>query len=168
MIDSEKIKSIDEIASIVNHHSRSDRLKIGFTNGCFDLVHLGHLTYLADSRSDVDCLIVGLNSDNSVSTLKGTSRPINNEMDRALFLSFFHFVDYVLIFDELTPLNVIRRLKPDVLFKGGDYGKHEIVGSNLVKAYGGSVVIKPFKDNCSTSSIINKILNLPHDGSSIL
>lgn len=159
MFPENKIKRVGELEKVINLIKETDKKKIGFTNGCFDLLHLGHLEYLSSARSDVDCLIVGLNSDTSVSKLKGKNRPINKENDRALFLSFLHFIDYVVIFNELTPLNLINRLQPNVLFKGGDYKESEISGSETIKLSGGKVIIKPFKSNFSSSSIINKIQN---------
>ena len=153
-----KIKSIEDI-KITTSKSKalSKDYKIGFTNGCFDLIHLGHLQYLREARSDVDCLVVGLNSDSSVSSLKGVDRPINNEIERATFLAFFQFVDYIHIFNDLTPEKIIEALSPDILFKGGDYQEDNVVGANFVRKNGGLVVIKSFKNQYSTTAIIDKI-----------
>lgn len=158
MTPTSKIKSIADIkATTSKSRALNKDYKIGFTNGCFDLIHLGHLQYLREARADVDCLVVGLNSDSSVSCLKGTGRPINNEIERASFLEFLSFVDYVSIFNELTPEKIIEVLNPDIIFKGGDYQEDNVAGANFVRKNGGLVVIKPFISHYSTSAIIDKI-----------
>lgn len=127
--------------------------KIIFTNGCFDLLHIGHAAYLKKAKQLGDKLVIGLNSDYSVKRLKGPSRPITNENDRAKMLSFFEFVDAVIIFDEDTPFNLIAEIRPDILVKGGDYKEDEVVG----REFSGKVEIISFVDGYSTSGIIEKI-----------
>ena len=127
--------------------------KIIFTNGCFDILHVGHISYLQKARNLGDLLVVGLNSDRSVRALKGESRPINSQKDRALMLAALEFVDFVIIFDEDTPLNLIKTLRPDILVKGADYEGKEVVGSNFVK----EVKLIDFIDGKSTTNIINRI-----------
>lgn len=131
--------------------------KIVFTNGCFDILHKGHVTYLAEARKLGDILIVGVNSDASVKRLKGPERPINNEQDRAFVLSQLKSVDFTEIFTEDTPLNLILKIKPQVLVKGGDWKIDQIVGGKEVIAAGGDVFSLNFVDGYSTTSIINKI-----------
>jgi len=131
--------------------------KIIFTNGCFDILHSGHVTYLNKSKELGDVLIVGLNSDNSVRRLKGASRPINNEIDRAYILDNLKSVDYVSIFDEDTPLELIKKVLPDIITKGGDYKKENVVGYSVVKEYGGDVVIIDLVEGKSTTDIIKRI-----------
>lgn len=145
----EKIKSLDEICQILKN---SDK-KIVFTNGCFDILHAGHIKYLNKAKKLGDILIIGLNSDSSVKRLKGKTRPINSQNSRALLLSALEFVDFVVIFDEDTPLNLIEKIRPDILVKGADYVGKEVIGSNIVK----EVVLVDFEDGFSTTNIINKI-----------
>lgn len=132
---------------------------IGFTNGCFDLIHLGHLQYLKKCKEYCDILIVGLNTDDSIQRLKGKTRPINNLEDRLAFLSYFEFIDYVTYFNENTPLDLIKEIKPDVLFKGGDYSLEEIVGYDFIKNNGGEVKTITFLNGYSSSKVIEKINN---------
>lgn len=133
-------------------------MKVVFTNGCFDIIHAGHVTYLSKARALGDCLVVGLNSDVSVKKLdKGPDRPVNNERARATVLSALACVDHVVLFDEDTPLNIIERLRPDVLVKGGDWAADNIVGADVVKSSGGQVLTIPFEDGFSTTSLIEKI-----------
>ena len=133
--------------------------KIVFTNGCFDILHAGHVKYLAEAKKLGDLLIVGLNSDSSVGRLKGPERPVNHEEDRAVVLSALKSVDYVTVFSEETPLELIRLLQPDVLVKGGDYTIDRIVGADLVQAKGGDVVTIPFVEGKSTTNILNRMRN---------
>jgi D-beta-D-heptose 7-phosphate kinase/D-beta-D-heptose 1-phosphate adenosyltransferase len=130
---------------------------IGFTNGCFDLMHSGHLTLLHRTKFHCDKLIVGLNSDASIKRLKGESRPVNEEMERAVLLASLAVVDMVVIFTEDTPLTLIETLKPAVLAKGADYQKHQVVGHEIVEAYGGKIVLVPIKEGYSTTNIIKKL-----------
>lgn len=131
--------------------------KIVFTNGCFDIIHAGHVDYLTKAKQLGDYLIIGLNSDNSVSELKGPNRPINNQQDRAAVLSGLKPVDFVVLFEEQTPFNLINSLKPDILVKGGDYTIENIVGSDIVEKNGGKVIVIPFVKGKSTTNIIEKI-----------
>jgi rfaE bifunctional protein nucleotidyltransferase chain/domain len=136
---------------------RKKNKKIVFTNGCFDVLHVGHIHILRESSGLGDYLIVGLNSDASVKRIKGDSRPINNQEDRAEILRSLKFVDEVIIFDEDTPENLIKNLNPQILTKGGDYEKNSIVGADYVQSIGGEVRIIPSLPNKSSSSIIQKI-----------
>lgn len=128
-----------------------------FTNGCFDILHVGHVRYLQASREQGRYLVVGLNSDSSVKKLKGTSRPVNTESDRAEVLLGLSSVDYVVLFNEDTPLKLIESLKPQILTKGGDYKKETIVGAHFVESLGGKVVIIPFEPGYSTTATIGKM-----------
>ncbi len=132
--------------------------KIVFTNGCFDILHKGHISYLNEARSLGDALIVGVNSDRSVKQLKGPTRPICSELDRKYVLENLKAVDAVEIFDEETPLELILKIKPMVLVKGGDWPVEKIVGGIEVKSWGGEVKTLQFVDGMSTTNIINKIL----------
>lgn len=131
--------------------------KIVFTNGVFDLVHIGHLTYMAKAAELGHKLIIGLNSDASVKRLKGESRPVNKQDSRALLLASMFFVDAVVVFEEDTPLNLISTLLPDILVKGGDYAIENMVGAKEVMANGGEVKTLDFVDGYSSTSIINQI-----------
>ena len=131
--------------------------KIVFTNGCFDILHPGHIHILSSAKSLGDILVVGLNSDLSVRKLKGDKRPIVSQDDRSRVLLSLRFVDYVVIFNELTPLNVIKKIKPDFLVKGGDYNENDIVGSDFVKASGGHVEIIKFLEGYSSSNYIENL-----------
>ena len=130
-----------------------------FTNGCFDLVHLGHIDYLAKAADLGDVLIIGLNSDTSTRKLKGPGRPINDEYSRAMILASFLFVDAVVLFEEETPYELIRQVKPDILVKGADYKPEDIVGYDFVRSKGGRVETISFLPGYSTSNIENKIKN---------
>ena len=153
---SDKIIPGTKIADISSKLHESAR-KIVFTNGCFDIIHAGHVTYLAQAKALGDVLILGLNSDASVKRLKGDNRPINNEQDRALVLAALSSVDYVLIFEEDTPLELIKLVQPDILVKGGDWQPSEIVGSDLVLARGGKVLSLKFVEGLSTTGILQKL-----------
>ena len=131
--------------------------KIVFTNGCFDILHRGHAEYLEQAKSLGDLLVVGVNSDESVKRLKGDDRPINNESDRAFMLDKLKPVDLVTIFTEDTPFNLISKVIPDVLVKGGDWKEEDIVGSDVVKGHGGKVISLKFVDSYSTTSIIDRM-----------
>ena len=133
--------------------------KIVFTNGCFDILHRGHIEYLAKAAGHGDYLIVGLNSDSSVRKIKGKGRPIFDQETRALILASLHFVHRVVMFEQDTPYELIQILKPNVLIKGGDYKPTEIVGYDIVKANGGKVTTIEFTDGFSTTSIIEKLKN---------
>lgn len=131
--------------------------KIVFTNGCFDIIHRGHIDYLSKARDLGDLLIVGVNSDSSVRRFKGNSRPIQDEKSRCLILSAMQFVDFVVLFDEGTPYELIKFIQPDVLVKGADYKIEDIVGYDIVKNKGGEVKTIKFIDGYSTSNIVNRI-----------
>ena len=146
----EKLRSIVEV-------KHSEGKTFAFSNGCFDLVHQGHIDYLSKSRDLADYLIIGLNTDSSVRRLKGLRRPINDEYSRALMLASFLFVDYVVMFDEDTPYNLIKTLQPDVLIKGSDYKVEDIVGYDIVTARGGKVVTLDFIPGFSTTLIEKRI-----------
>ncbi len=150
----DSIKTHEQIEKISTFLKEKNK-KVVFTNGCFDILHRGHVEYLKTARSFGDALILGLNSDASVRTLKGPSRPINNQFDRAIVLSALESVDFVVIFDEETPYELIKLIKPDILVKGGDYEGKEVVGSDVAK----EVKLVTFVDGKSTTTIINKINN---------
>ena len=133
--------------------------KIAFTNGVFDILHQGHIFSLSQAAKEADFLIVGLNSDSSVKRLKGETRPINNQDSRALLLASLVMVDAVVIFEEDTPLELIKTILPDVMVKGGDYTVEQIAGAKEVIANGGKVVINPLLDNLSTTGIIEQLKN---------
>jgi D-glycero-beta-D-manno-heptose 1-phosphate adenylyltransferase len=133
--------------------------RIVFTNGVFDILHQGHIYSLSQAAKEADFLIVGLNSDSSVKRLKGESRPINNQESRALLLASLVMVDAVVIFEEDTPLELIKSIMPDVLVKGGDYTVEQIAGAKEVIAKGGKVVINPILENFSTTGIIEQLKN---------
>ena len=139
---------------------KSTGLKVVFTNGCFDILHRGHVEYLTDAKACGDKLVTALNSDCSVRGLKGDSRPIQSQADRAAILDALASVDLVVVFDEETPAEIIKTLIPDVLVKGGDYTPETIVGADTVTENGGEVKIIPFRSGQSTSIIIEKIIKL--------
>ncbi|RRD39178.1 D-glycero-beta-D-manno-heptose 1-phosphate adenylyltransferase [Leptotrichia sp. OH3620_COT-345] len=134
--------------------------KTVFTNGVFDILHIGHLTYLEEAKELGDVLIIGVNSDASVKVNKGDKRPINNEKNRAEMLLGLKFVDYTVIFDEKTPEKLLELLKPDIHVKGGDYEKKDLPETEIVEKNGGEVRILSFVDNNSTTGIINKIIKV--------
>lgn len=131
--------------------------KLVFTNGCFDIIHRGHVEYLAHAADKGDILIIGLNSDKSVRKIKGTSRPVLDELSRAMVLASLRFVDVVVLFHEETPYELIKYLQPDFLVKGSDYKPEDIVGADIVKANSGQVITIDFIEGYSTSEIINKL-----------
>jgi len=151
-----KIKSAGSLSSILAR-ARAKRKKIVFTNGCFDILHVGHVTYLKKARSLGNILVIGLNSDKSVRSIKGPVRPLNNQRDRAQVLSSLYFVDYVTIFGDDTPERLIRKLKPDILVKGGDWKGKDIAGARFVKSLGGRIVTIPFVKGYSTTALIKKM-----------
>lgn len=152
-----KIVLADDLRAIMDKEQAAGR-KFAFSNGCFDLVHQGHIDYLSKSRDLADYLIIGLNSDASVRRLKGARRPINDEYSRALMLASFVFVDYVVLFADDTPYNLIKTLQPDILIKGSDYKVEDIVGYDIVTARGGKVATLDFVPGFSTSLIEQRIL----------
>lgn len=151
-----KIVSLENIAFKLNVHRFLGK-KIVFTNGCFDLMHKGHIKVLTDCAEFGDILVVGLNADVSVSRLKGPNRPLQNQDSRAWVMASMHFVDYVVIFEEETPFELIKQIQPDVLVKGGDYEIEKIVGFDVVTQSGGKVVTVPLVEGYSTTNIENKI-----------
>lgn len=152
-----KIKHLDVLTSIITAEKARGK-RVVFTNGCFDLLHAGHVKYLQKARSLGDLLVLGLNSDASVRRLKGKLRPLIGEDERAHILAALDCIDYVAIFDEDTPLELITALKPDILAKGGDYTVDGVVGKDVVEAYGGRVELVSFVDGKSTTNIIERIL----------
>ncbi len=134
---------------------RSRRLV--FTNGCFDVLHLGHVSYLAKARALGDLLVVGLNSDASVRRLKGPSRPVNDQQARAYLLAALEMVDFVVLFEEDTPYQLIQKVLPDVLVKGGDYDVDQIVGADVVRQHGGRVLTIPLVEGYASTTIINRL-----------
>ena len=138
---------------------KGDNKKIVFTNGCFDIIHRGHVEYLKQARNLGDFLVVGLNSDESINRLKGDPRPYNNQSDRAEVLCSLQAVDMVTIFEEDTPLNIITELHPDILVKGGDYDIESVVGAKEVLGWGGEVKIIQFLEGYGTSKLIEKIVD---------
>lgn len=149
-----KIISVARLKKIL---AKKNKEKIVFTNGCFDIIHYGHVQYLQKAKTKGDILIVGLNSDQSVKRLKGEKRPLNCQKDRAGTLAEFKSVDYIVIFNEDTPLNLIKAIEPDILVKGADWSNKTIIGSDIVKSYGGKVLTIPYLKNRSTSRIIERI-----------
>ena len=152
-----EVVSKSELQGICSRLKKSGK-KIVFTNGCFDLLHVGHIRYLKGAKELAAVLVVGLNSDQSVRKLKGPQRPIQPENDRAEILSSLSSVDFVSIFDDETPLNIIELIRPDILVKGGDWSIDKIVGADIVKSYGGSVKNIQFVEGHSTTTLINKLL----------
>lgn len=151
-----KVLSLAEAKRLVEAW-KTENETIVFTNGCFDLLHVGHIDYLSKAKDLGSKLIIGLNSSESVSRLKGPTRPINTTESRSLMLAAFEFVDLVLVFEEDTPLDLITNIKPDILVKGGDYTIETIVGAEKVLSYGGDVKVIPFLDGYSTTNIVTKI-----------
>jgi D-beta-D-heptose 7-phosphate kinase/D-beta-D-heptose 1-phosphate adenosyltransferase len=151
------VSSWDQIEKNISQYR--GRKKIVFTNGCFDLLHVGHVRYLAEAKSLGDVLVVGINSDVSVKKLKGPQRPVQSESDRAEILSCLSSVDIVVIFNEDTPLELIKKVRPDLLVKGGDWKPEQIIGSDFVMSYGGKVKSLQFIEGKSTTNIIQKSQN---------
>jgi len=151
-----KVRSIDSLVYELGWHHRQ-KATIVFTNGCFDVVHRGHTEFLKFCKSKGDIVVVGLNSDSSVKTIKGPDRPINNQYDRAAVLAALETVDYITVFDEPDPLNLIKKVKPDVLVKGQDWAQKVVVGREFVESYGGKVVLAPLVEGKSSTKTIEKI-----------
>ena len=151
-----KLKSLKTIASALSKDRKKGK-KVVFTNGCFDLLHVGHVRYLRQAKSLGDILVVGLNRDASVHDVKGAGRPITREKERAEVLGALEAVDYILFFAEKTPERLIRAIRPDMLVKGGDWKKNEIVGSDFVESYGGKVRSLRFVKGFSTTRLIQQI-----------
>jgi len=151
-----KLRTLDELATELAAHRRRGK-KIAFTNGCFDILHAGHVGYLRAAANEGDLLVVAVNSDRSIRKLKGPGRPVNHESDRVMVLSALESVDYVVVFDQDTPKPLLRRLKPDVLVKGAEYSRERVVGHEIVESYGGRVARVPMVKGKSTTNIIRKI-----------
>ncbi len=151
-----KVKPLNELLAIVAK-LRQQGKRVVFTNGCFDLLHAGHVSYLAQAKSLGDVLIVGLNSDSSVRALKGNERPLVPQDDRALLLASLAFVDFVVLFNELTPHRLIEAIKPEIHVKGGDYTEADLPEASLVRSYGGQVVILPKFEGRSTTDLVQRI-----------
>lgn len=158
-MNNSKIKTREELEKMIEKEKASGK-RIGFTNGCFDILHVGHVRYLSQARKHCDTLVVGLNSDASVKRLKGESRPINPQWARGEVLASLESVDLVTVFDEDTPRALIELLSPDVLFKGGDWKEDEIVGAEHVKSCGGKVIVIPFVAGYSTTGTIDRLKNI--------
>ncbi len=146
-----------DIEAFVQNLRQTAKQRIVFTNGCFDILHRGHVQYLEDAKNFGDILLIGLNSNTSVARLKGANRPYIDQLDRAYIISRLEAVDIVCVFDEDTPLELIRKVKPDVLIKGGDYQLEAIVGRDYVESYGGLVQTVPFVTGRSSTNIIERI-----------
>jgi len=157
MCNKSKIKNLEELKSIVES-LKAKGYKIVFTNGCFDLLHIGHLRTLQKAKSLGDILIVGVNSDTSVRRIKGRGRPIIPENERAEIIASLECVDYVVIFSELDPIKLIKAIKPDVHVKGGDYDIDKLPEAEIVKSYGGEIVLTDIVVDHSTTKIIEQII----------
>ena len=152
----DKVKNLDELKAISAAANTSGKIVV-FTNGCFDLVHRGHVHLLREAKRLGDLLIVGINSDQSVKLIKGPNRPILSENDRLQLIASMEMVNYVLLFDQPNPSNIISILRPNILVKGGDWPADQVVGADIVQASGGKVVVVPYLKGCSTTEIITKI-----------
>lgn len=152
----QKIRELRELKAIVAK-AKADGSKVVFTNGCFDLIHRGHLHLLREAKKLADLLIVALNSDSSVKAIKGSGRPILPQADRAELIAALEMVDYVILFGESDPYHLIQELKPDVLVKGGDWPKGTIVGADVVEGAGGKVAVIPYLEGHSTTRIIERM-----------
>ncbi len=151
-----KIQDLRKIKKLISYF-KARRKKIVFTNGCFDLLHYGHVKYLQDAKKKGDVLVVGINSDSSAKRIKGKKRPVVNEKDRLRLVAALESVDYVVLFKEDTPLKIIKFIKPDVLVKGADWNKNNIVGKDFMLSYGGRVSTIKLVKGYSTSNLIKKI-----------
>lgn len=153
---SEKIIRAAELKDILRRSRRAGR-KIVFTNGCYDILHAGHVQLLGQAKGRGDILVAALNTDRSVRRIKGPGRPLNRESDRAAVIAALEAVDYVTFFSEDTPERLIRTLKPDIIVKGGDWAAENIAGAGFIESYGGRVLSLPFKKGYSTTSLIERI-----------
>jgi rfaE bifunctional protein nucleotidyltransferase chain/domain len=153
-----KLKTLDELIKIAAQARRNGK-SVVFTNGCFDLLHRGHVHVLRQAKAAGDLLIVAINSDQSVKAIKGPSRPVAAEMDRLELIAAMEMVDYVILFDEPDPSKLITAIKPNVLAKGGDWGADGVIGADIVEREGGRVVLVPYLKGYSTSEIIERIRN---------
>ena len=156
---SDKILNYDLLPKVISQ-LKTERKTIAFTNGCFDILHYGHIQLLLECSNFTDILIVGVNSDKSVKRIKEPGRPINNEKSRTVTLSSLLMVDYVILFNEDTPIELIKNIQPDILIKGGDWTEDNIVGSDFVRSYNGIIKIIPYLPGYSTTETISKIKKL--------
>ena len=154
-----KISTLEKLLPKLEPVRKAGKI-IAFTNGCFDILHAGHIRYLSASREQGDLLVVGLNSDKSIKSIKGDKRPLVNQNQRAEVLEALWFVDHITIFEDPDPLKLIREVNPHVLVKGADWAENEIIGGDYVKTRGGKVVRIPLADGISTSGIIDRILKI--------
>ncbi len=157
--DKSKIRSVDVLVDELNWHRKRNK-KIVFTNGCFDILHTGHVKYLRFCKSHGDIVVVGLNSDNSVKKIKGDGRPINNQDDRAIILAALEMVDYVTIFEETDPLKLIKKVKPNILIKGQDWENKGVIGREFVESLGGKVILAPLVEGKSSTATIEIMKSL--------
>ncbi|NQT91377.1 MAG: adenylyltransferase/cytidyltransferase family protein [Lentisphaerae bacterium] len=155
---SAKVQDLDELARLLGLRREAGE-KVVFTNGCFDLLHQGHISLVRFSKQQGDLLVVGVNSDASARALKGPNRPILGQQERAGMLAALADVDYVVIFDSLEVTPVVERLRPDVLIKGGDYRPDGVVGHEIVESYGGRIVIAPLVEGISTTDIVERVMD---------
>jgi D-beta-D-heptose 7-phosphate kinase/D-beta-D-heptose 1-phosphate adenosyltransferase len=153
----QKVLARDVLCQEVDSRRRLGE-RVAFTNGCFDLLHAGHVQYLQEARAQADLLVVGVNSDASVRALKGPGRPINSQEARSVVLAGLQAVDYVTVFEEPTPLALVEALRPDVLVKGADYRKEDVIGAALVESYGGRVYLAPLREGLSTTRLLAKLI----------
>jgi rfaE bifunctional protein nucleotidyltransferase chain/domain len=151
-----KIQVQPMLADIVKKGKASGKV-VGFTNGCFDILHLGHIRYLNETKKECDILVVGVNSDTSVKSIKGSGRPVNDQESRMGVLAALESIDYLTLFDEDTPEKLIEKLTPDIIFKGGDWDEKDIVGAGHVKAHGGKVRVIPYVEGYSTTDLIKRL-----------
>ena len=154
---SSKIVNLKELKKILTI-KRKEKKKVAFTNGCFDILHYGHVKYLTQAKKMADILVVGVNTDSSVKKIKGKKRPINPLKHRMEVLAGLEAIDYLISFKETTPYRLIKEIKPDVLIKGGDWKPNEIVGKDIVEAYRGKVITLPYIKGVSTTNLIRKIV----------
>jgi len=154
-----KLRTIESLTAELNLRRKQNETVV-FTNGCFDVLHLGHIEFLKFCRANGNVVVVGLNSDKSVRMMKGDDRPINNQYDRAAVLAALETVDYIILFDEADPLNLIKQIRPDVLIKGRDWEQKGVVGAEFVKSYGGNVLLAPLVEGKSTTATIEKMKSL--------
>ena len=155
----EKLLTIDSLTEKLAWH-RKRKETIVFTNGCFDVIHRGHIELLKFCKAQGDIVVVGLNSDSSVKAIKGPDRPINNQDDRVTVLAALGTVDYITVFDEPDPLNLIKKVKPDILVKGQDWAQKGVVGREFTESYGGKVVLAPLVEGKSSTTTIEKMKSL--------
>jgi D-beta-D-heptose 7-phosphate kinase/D-beta-D-heptose 1-phosphate adenosyltransferase len=151
-----KVRTLEQLLPELDAYRRQGKT-IGFTNGCFDILHAGHVAYLRRARQAADLLVVGVNSDSSIRRIKGPDRPVNHQEDRVMVLSELQSVDYLVVFDHDTPIDLIRAVRPDVLIKGADYSREQVVGADLVESYGGRIELVELVEGRSTTNIIRRI-----------